>query len=216
MSNTATQLARNFNRFDGRERDAGFASKAETRLSDGEKWDRKERRRKEAELKKQPVSEAAKPVVTNGELESILPHEFVAECIAKIEIHVARGHWDQAKEIISDSEREYNLRQCSSGATLSSNGDLGSKLALHVNRIFDVRTANLIEEVCAGTVGALLESLPDGFIGTPGCGTETVKRIIRKLMEIGVLSEVAGQKRYEQYLEASRVRTKVLNAKYKS
>ncbi len=149
-----------------------------------------------------PVSgprELKRIVTPDGELHPIIDAQFLAEAEARVRIHMARGFWDQAIETIRALEGEWELRKASSGIKAVKREDC---LAWHVSNIFDPRTANLIEMLCAGTVGSLLECFPKAFIKYNGCGPVTVSRIAKTLVKIGVLGEAEALEKLNEYRAA--------------
>jgi hypothetical protein len=73
------------------------------------------------------------------------------------------------------------------------------KLAWHVARVFDHRTANLIEGVCSGTIGGLLECFPSAFINSPNCGPATIRKIAERLLSIGMIDAEEAQRRIDLF-----------------
>lgn len=138
-----------------------------------------------------------------------LPQEFISESIAKLQIHVGRGHWEQAKACIDEIERLWEVRKVQ-GDAKPEQIDATAVIHWHVAEVFTPRTANLIETLCNGTIGALLEIFPAKFIGCPNAGTVTVKNIARQLVRFGVIEADDAQRRIDEYDAAMQRRSKVM------
>src|SRR6476660_3899746 len=142
-------------------RDAGMTDKAYGRTSThAEQWN-----------KKRAIANAMRPPVSCCE-EQILPDEFLSEQIEKVRLHLGRGHFAQAKATIDQIEKAWQLRVTMQSQAAT--GPTAEKLAWHVSWLFDDRTCNIIEDVCCGTVGALLDAFPAEFIEVPNVGPLTV------------------------------------------
>ena len=132
------------------------------------------------------------------ELDEALPQEFIGESMAKLRIHVAAGNFEQAKVTIDEIESAWQLRQheLSSVSALP----LQHRMAVHVNRLgLSPRTVNMIEDVCNGTLGALLEAFPRRFASVPGCGSATARTIAEALMRAGVIDGCEAQRRIDEF-----------------
>lgn len=132
----------------------------------------------------------------NGEIDPVIDTGFLAEAEARVRIHLARGHFEQAKATIDQLASEWNLFQIANQPT---NLAIQERLAWHVSGVFDPRTANLIEELCTGTIGSLLECFPASFTRAPMCGLGTVRKIAETLLRIGVIDAVECQKRIDDW-----------------
>lgn len=192
------QRVRNFNRPDGRERAAGFAPKSDERIAKSEKRERRIHSERLRKAMQKPVSGPYLRVTNGRDFTPILPEDFVAESIAKLQIHVGRGHWAQAKECIDGIAEQWELLRIERNP---SSATLAEKLAWHVGQVFKPRMANLIETVCSATIGSLLECFPSSFVGMNAylCGPDTVRHIAERLLQIGVIDEKERRKRLDEY-----------------
>lgn len=129
--------------------------------------------------------------------EQLIPQEFVDSALARLEIQLSSGAWEQARETLSVIEQEWEAWQIAQSAPESGT----NVLAWHVASVFEPRTANLIEDICSGTIGALLECFPAAFIELPNCGPLTIQRIARMLSNIGAIDAADAQKRVAEYNE---------------
>ncbi len=190
-----TATLRNFNRPDGRQRDGGFAPGVDERMA---RRARQEEREKRAALRRVMASPVRNnrdlKVVQDGELVPLLPADFLAESLATLQIHLARGHFAQAKASVDAIEQRWQLEKQQKATTNTTN-----VLSRHVSSLFDPRTANMIEEHCAGTIGALLDCFPEGFTRTPMCGPGTVRKIAETLLRIGAIDAADCQKRIDEW-----------------
>jgi hypothetical protein len=168
--------------------DAGFAPGAERRMAKSA--------RAESHVKQRHIREANRSPVSNTHDEQIVPPELVEVILAKVKIHVARGHWEQVQVVIDIEARNWELRRRERQAKPC------EMLHKHARDIFDIRTANMIENVCSGTIGALLEVFPLAFIGQSMCGQGTIQKIAERLVKLGVLSAVEAGERVAEWGEA--------------
>ena len=146
-----------------------------------------------------PVSvpkDVASVVSREGSVEPLVDPAFLAEGEARVRIHLARGHFEQAKSTIDELEQQWKLFQI---ASHPANAMIQERVAWHVNNVFDPRTAHLIEEQCTGTIGALLECFPLAFTHLPMCGAGTVRKIAETLLKIGVIDAAECQKRIDEW-----------------
>lgn len=195
---TITAIKRNFNRTDGRQKDAGFAPGMDERMARQARQAEREKRAAMRRAQANPVkSHHDLIVVRNGEIDPLLPADFLAESLAMLEIHLARGHFAQAKETIDAIEQRWSLKR-KLGASLASPND-AEKLAWHVTAVFDQRTANELEKHCNGTLGSVLEIFPEALLRLPGVGMRTIEKIATTLVRNGLLSPEEGQARVERW-----------------
>lgn len=147
------------------------------------------------EGQRSPISHVRQIVGSDGQIDPLIESEFFEAARARVAIHLARGHWEKAKDAIDAIAAEWELRQQAPPA------DQTEKLHWHVTALFETRTANMLEQLGAATVGALLERLPEHFIKykPQGCGPVTIKRIARTLVKIGVIDEQEALRRIEEY-----------------
>ncbi len=186
---------RNFNRPDGRQRDAGNAPGVDERMARQARQAEREKRAALRRVMANPVRQNREMIVVrDGELEPLLPADFLAESLAMIQVHLARGHFAQAKAAIDAIEKRWELRRQQQTNTVSTEA-----LAWHVNNVFDPRTAHLIEGQCTGTIGALLECFPAAFTNLPMCGLGTVTKIAETLLRIGVIDAAECQRRIDEW-----------------
>lgn len=124
-----------------------------------------------------------------------LPEEFIGQAIARMESLLRLGNWEHLRELVDVIKSEWELRQREQQPIPQ-----GALLATPVVRLgLDVRTTNLIQDVCAGTVGALLEAFPAKFANVRNCGSVTVKRIAKALVDIGALSPEEASERVTEW-----------------
>ncbi len=192
---------RNFNRFDGRQKDGGNSPKVDERMARQARQAERERRAAMRRVDASPVRNPRDMTVVsgNGTIDPLISKDFLEESVARLEIHLARGHWSQAKEAIDAIEEQWELRKI---AEQASTRGITEKLSWHVSGVFDARTAGMIETVCSGTIGSLLEAFPLGFLHCRNCGTLTISHIGRTLLRMGVIDEADAQRRIEQYRDA--------------
>jgi len=171
-------------------KDAGFAPGSDERIAAQARFGERCRRG--------DVARGSRPAISNPGREQVVSDEFVAEVLRKVQLHIAAGFWDQAKDTLDASKREWLIqeqqRKCYSGSP--------EVLGWHVSNLFDARTAGIIEQVCCGTVGSLLECFPVAFIDLPMCGPSTIEKIAKGLTRIGAITADEAQKRIEQYAES--------------
>jgi hypothetical protein len=111
-------------------------------------------------------------------------------------LHLKAGHWEQAIVTIEATRKAWELKkQETQPQQLTS-----ARLALHVNTLpLPARTLNLIENLCAGTIGALLEAFPAEFIGCPKCGPLTIEGIAKALIQAGLIDAEEALRRVEDW-----------------
>lgn len=183
---------------DGRAPEPGYAPGIEKRMAAQARHGDAKQRAEIERAKRNPVSapKDVKNIVTrDGQIDPLIESTFFEEARARVSIHLARGHWEKAKEAIDAIAAEWELRKQAPPS------DHAEKLHWHVTQIFETRTANMLEQMGAATVGALLERLPGHFIKYKphGCGTVTIQRIARTLVRIGVIDEQEALRRIEEY-----------------
>ncbi len=200
---------RNFNRSDGRQRDGGFAPGVDERMARRARQEERENRAALRRAAANPVRgprDEKKIFTADGELDPLVDATFLAEAEARVRIHLARGHFEQAKATIDELADQWQLFQI---ATNPANAAIQERMAWHVSNVFDVRTAHLIEEHCTGTIGALLECFPASFVNNTknnGCGPGTVRKIAETLLKIGVIDAAECQKRIDDWQVAMNTR----------
>jgi len=119
-----------------------------------------------------------------------LPEDFVAHITRMVGVHLAAGNWERAIEAVHHAERMWIDRE----HELSEPSEDVFVLARHVSCLrIDARTVSQIDELCNGTVGALVEIFPDSFIELRGIGTQTIKTIALELCRIGAITRAAGR-----------------------
>lgn len=132
---------------------------------------------------------AERPTVSNPAIEDIVPQEFVDESLSKIGFHLRAANWEMAKDAIDAIARLWADRQVE--ATPLAELPMGERLAAHVGRLrLPPRTVNLIESVCTGTVGSLLEAFPNEFDRKVQCGPATLEKIRQALIAAGVVRQI--------------------------
>jgi hypothetical protein len=161
-------------------KNAGFAAGALARMPTG---------KQEAWIKRRAQREAKRAVVASHAESFNLPEDFVAESIAKLAAQVQIGSWEAAHATLDQIAKQWEIRQAEKRPLAERSQ--GSVLALHaVSLGLSQRTVNLIEDTCAGTVGALLECFPEAFADVPNCGPETIKSIAVALYQAQVITDV--------------------------
>lgn len=114
--------------------------------------------------------------------------EFVSHITRMVGVHLAAGNWHRAIEAVHAAERMWRERE----AELIDPACLAepAMLARHVSCLrLDARTVCQIDEMCCGTIGALIEVFPDRFIALRGVGEQTIKTIASELCRIGAISQ---------------------------
>lgn len=115
-----------------------------------------------------------------------LPESFVSQALPRLEALLKIGAWDQLKRAVDTLALEYELRAKEAATPERTNGTLAASHVTWLN--LPMRTTNIIEDVCAGTVGSLLECFPQGFVNVPNCGPEAVKAIAKALVRCRALT----------------------------
>jgi hypothetical protein len=116
-----------------------------------------------------------------------LPADFASHITRMVGVHLAAGNWPRAIEAVHAAERMWREREAelTDPATLTTS----TMLSRHVSCLrLDARTVCQIDEMCCGTIGALLEVFPSRFIGLRGVGDQTIKTIASELCRIGAIS----------------------------
>jgi hypothetical protein len=137
-------------------------------------------------------------------LEVVVTDEFLHESLEMLKPHISSASWEQAIETVRFIEQRWNdrLRDTDIGQAV-----MGDVLAIHVSWLrLDPRTVNILESICAGTVGSLLPSFPSALVDCPNVGPGTVRRIAEALCRIGALSRPDARLKFEEYLTASKAR----------
>lgn len=163
--------------------DAGFAPKSDDRIAGASAHGERVRQRLIREGQRGPREK---------EMEPSLPKEFIAKALAMLEVHLCRGHFEQAKATIDEIEAMWDVEREPVGVELPINA--------HVTALrLDQRTVNMIDAVCSGTVGALLDVFPRAFVRLNNCGAGTVEKIAKALKRAGVLDAAAAERRIDEY-----------------
>lgn len=169
--------------------DAGMTERAALRI---EKMGRGGERRKRAAIRRalqNPIRVAAP---------TELPADFVSEGLGRMEPLLRIGHWEQLHKLVDHLKREWEEKQIEAQSQPLG----GALLGLHVTWLkLQQRTTNLVESVCSGTVGALLEAFPGAFVGLPNCGPKMVEEIASALVLCGALTHIQARRRVAEWEE---------------
>ena len=181
--------------------DCGYAPGADDRIARQARFAKRLQRARDRRAERPVVSRGngTRSIHRDGSFEPLLPPEFLRESMAKLELHVGAGNQLQARKTLDEIFRQWDILKVQKKTGVAAANE---KLAWHASNVFDARTANVIENVCSGTIGALLDCFPGAFIIHNGAGPHLVRKIAETLFRLGVIDAAETQRRIDQYLTA--------------
>lgn len=113
-----------------------------------------------------------------------VPPRRAAQFAERVAIHLERGAWDMAHEVIHDAQRQIEGEAADAPHTLAD--------VLEVNlaeTVLAVRTVNTLEEKGITTVGELLLQTRADVYEIPGLGKKVMREILDMLAAYGLRAE---------------------------
>lgn len=172
--------------------DAGFAPGSDRRIAKSAGA--------EAAIRARNVRLGRRCPVTNRVANYELPESFVAQALPRLEALLKIGAWDQLKRTVDCIALEYDLSSQEASVDGPRNGTLAAKPVVWLG--LPTRTTNIMEQVGAFTVGALVERFPQRFVGVTNCGPEAVKSIARALVKCHALTAEEAALRVQAWYAA--------------